>query len=127
MNKLHLQYLQKTQEQHLTKAINFDEHIGTISKSCHFHLQNVWKRRKYLTQETTEITVHGLLSQNLILAAHFYMYMVFSVTKSYCIHNSAAHLHVVSFTEKLDHLTPAVNELRKLPVKFSVIFKLLLF
>ena len=44
---------------------SFQEHIKNICKSSFYHLRNIAKIRKYLTQDTCEILVHAFISSKL--------------------------------------------------------------
>ena len=44
---------------------SFEEHIKNICKSSFYHLRNIAKIRKYLTQDTCEILVHAFISSKL--------------------------------------------------------------
>ena len=44
---------------------SFEEHIKSICKSSFYHLRNIAKIRKYLSQDTCEILVHAFISSKL--------------------------------------------------------------
>ena len=44
---------------------SFEEHIKNICKSSFYHLRNIAKIRKYLTQDTCEILFHAFISSKL--------------------------------------------------------------
>ena len=44
---------------------NMVEHVKKICKTSYYHLRNISKIRKYLTEETTELLVHTFVSSKL--------------------------------------------------------------
>ena len=46
-------------------VFSFEEHIKNICKSSFYHLGNIAKTRKYLSQDTCEILVHAFISSKL--------------------------------------------------------------
>ena len=42
------------------------EHVKKICKTLYYHLRNIIKIRKYLTEEITKILVHGFVSSKLV-------------------------------------------------------------
>ena len=44
---------------------SFEEHIKNICKSSFYHLRNIAKIRKYLSQDTCKILVHAFISSKL--------------------------------------------------------------
>ena len=47
------------------ECCNMVEHLKKICKTSYYHLRNISKIRKYLTEETTEILVHAFVSSKL--------------------------------------------------------------
>ena len=47
------------------ECCNMVEHVRKICKTSHNHLRNIYKIRKYLTEETMEILVHAFVSSKL--------------------------------------------------------------
>ena len=47
------------------ECCNMVEHVNKICKTSYYHLRNISKIRKYLTEETTEIIVHAFVTSKL--------------------------------------------------------------
>ena len=45
--------------------LSLEDHITSICRSCFFHIHNIWKIRKHLSQKSCEILVHALVSSRL--------------------------------------------------------------
>ena len=48
-------------------SLNLTEHVKKICMSCHHHLRNIAKIRKYLSEDTSEILVHAFISSKLLV------------------------------------------------------------
>ena len=50
---------------HIDKALNFDYHVSQLVSSCHYHLNNISKIKRYLTASDTEKLMHAFISSKL--------------------------------------------------------------
>jgi len=102
-----------------------EEHVKKICKTSYYHLRNISKIRKYLTEETTEILVHAFVSSKLdycnSLLCGLPKHMISSLQS---VQNMAA--RIITLTKKFDHITPVLIQLHWLPVHFRILFKVLL-
>ena len=106
--------------------MNHEHQVQNICKAAFFHIRNLSKIRKCLTQKDTETLVHGFVTSKLencnSLLAELPQYLLDKVQR---IQNAAARL--VSCSRKYDRITPVLKELHWLPEKQRIIFKTLLF
>ena len=101
------------------------EHVNKICKTSYYHLRNISKIRKYLTEETTEIFVHAFVSSKLDYCnSLLYGLPKHMISSLQSVQNTAA--RVVTVTKKFDHITPVLIQLHWLPVHFRILFKVLL-
>ena len=101
------------------------EHVNKFCKTLHYHLRNISKIRKYLTEETTEILVHAFVSSKLDYCnSLLYGLPKHMISRLQSVQNTAA--HIVTVTKKFDHITPVLIQLHWLPVHFRILFKVLL-
>ena len=108
------------------ECCNMEEHVKNICKTSYYHLRNISKIRKYLTEETTEILVHAFVSSKL----DYCNSLLYGLPK----HNMMSSLQsvqntvarIVTLTKKFDHITPVLIQLHWLPVHFRILFKVLL-
>ena len=78
-----------------------------------------------LSKESTEILIHAFVSSKLDHCNSFlYGLPAYQLAKLQVLQNTAA--RVVSLTRKYDHITPVLESLHWLPVKFRIVFKVLL-
>ena len=111
-------------------GVMFDEtlclspHISNICKSAVFQLRQISRIRNFLTKDATKTIVHSLVTSRLdycnsVLAGlpdH-------DIKRLQCIQNAAARL--TSKTRKFDHISPVLQQLHWLPVKYRITFKIL--
>ena len=96
-----------------------------MRKVSHFHLRNISKIRKFLSKESTEILIYAFVSSKLDHCnSLLYGLPAYQLAKLQVLQNTAA--RVVSLTRKYDHITPVLQSLHWLPVKFRIVFKVLL-
>ena len=101
------------------------EHVNKICKTSYYHLRNISKIRKYLTEETTEILVHAFVTSKLDYCnSLLYGLPKHIIGSLQSVQNTAA--RIVTLTKKFDHITPVLIQLHWLPVHFRILFKVLL-
>ena len=109
----------------LDKYLSLNEHITKICKSAHFHRRNVCKIRRYLDSKATEILIHAFVSSKLDYCNPLlYGLPAYQIHKLQLLQNTAA--RIVNLIRKYDHITPVLQSLPGLPVKYRIIFKILL-
>ena len=109
----------------IIKTTKVQQNIVTVHKVSHFHLRNISKIRKFLSKESTEILIHAFVSSKLDHCnSLLYGLPAYQLAKLQVLQNTAA--RVVSLTRKYDHITPVLESLHWLPVKFRIVFKVLL-
>ena len=107
------------------ECCNMEEHVKKICKTSYYHLRNISKIRKYLTEETTEILVHAFVSSKLDYCnSLLYGLPKNMISSLQSVQNTAA--RIVTLTKKFDHITPVLIQLHWLPVHFRILFKVLL-
>lgn len=105
--------------------LSLDDHITSVCKSCFFHIYNIWKIRKFLSQSACEILVHALISSKLDFCnSLLYGLPKTSLKRLQCVQNAAARL--VSLTKKQEHITPILFNLHWLPIEQRIEFKIIL-
>ena len=105
--------------------MSFKSHITDVCKSSFYHLRNISRIRKYLTREATEMVVHAFVTFKLDFCnSLLYGLPTFLIAKLQSVQNSAARL--VCMTRTFDHITPTLIDLRWLPIRHRIVFKILL-
>ena len=112
-------------------GVHFDQHARMhvhMKKVCQtslYHLRNISKIRKYLSQETTEILIHAYITSKLDNCnSLLYGLPTYMINKLQIIQNAAA--RILTFTKKTNHITPILCKLHWLPVQYRIVFKILL-
>ena len=107
------------------EKLSMREHILATCKSANFHIRNIRRIRKHLTREACEQLVHAFVSSRLDYAnAVLYGAPQYLIQKMQRVQNNAARLIVGG--RKYDHVTPTLKSLHWLPVRYRVMFKILL-
>lgn len=107
------------------KHLNMANHVSLICKSSFYHLRRISQIRKCLSVKTAEIIVHALVGSRL----DYCNSLLFGITgvqlsRLQRVQNAAA--RVVFGRRKYDHITPDLIKLHWLPVKYRIVFKILL-
>ena len=99
--------------------------VNSVAKKASFHLRNISKVRKLLTEDATEKVM-----QNLVISQIDYCNAFLSgiqqdtLAKLQRLQNQAA--RIVTRTNWHEHITPVLEHLHWLPAKFRIDFKILL-
>ena len=102
--------------------------VNRITKTCSaafYYLYNIRRIRKYLTKECTETLIHAFISSRL----DYCNSLLFGVPechlhKSQRVQNVAARL--IFQESRICHITPLLKSLHWLPVKYRIVFKMIL-
>ena len=102
-----------------------EQHVKKICNEANYHLRNILKIPKYLTQDSAEILVHAFIGSKLDYCnSTLYGIPKKLICRLQRVQNTAA--RIVTLTKKYDSITPIMFKLHWLPVHFRIIFKLLL-
>ncbi|XP_047193774.1 uncharacterized protein LOC118286550 [Scophthalmus maximus] len=105
--------------------MSFDSHIKQVSRTAFFHLRNIKNIRNILSQKDAEKLVHAFVTSRLDYCNSLLLGCPNKSVKSLqLIQNAAA--RVLTRTRKRDHISPVLESLHWLPVKFRIEFKILL-
>ena len=105
--------------------LNLQEQIHSTCKSRFFHLFNIRRIRKYLSQESARTLVHAFIIGRIDYCNGLLFGLPsFNLLKLQRLQNAAARL--ISNVPRYSHITPVLRSLHWLPVKFHIDFKILL-
>ena len=106
--------------------LNLQEQIHKTCKSGFFHLYNIRRIRKYLSQESARTLVHAFIIGRIDYCDSllFGLPSVHLLNKLQRLQNTAARL--ISNVPGYSHITPIPCSLHWLPIKFGIGFKILL-
>jgi hypothetical protein len=105
--------------------MKLQHHVDAVCKTAWFHLRNIYKIRKFLNRDCTEMLIHAFITSKLDYAnSLLYGLPQALLGKLQRVQNGAARL--VFQAGKFDHVTPLFRSLHWLPVEQRIHFKILL-
>ncbi len=109
----------------LDSNLSFEKHISNVTKTGFFHLRNIAKLRNMLPVSDAEKLVHAFMTSRLDYCnALLGGCPASSINKLQVVQNAAA--RVLTRSRKYDHITPILQSLHWLPIKFCISYKILL-
>ncbi len=108
----------------LDSNLSFENHISNVTKTAFFHLRNIFKLRNMLSVSDAEKLVHAFMTSRLDYCnALLGGCPVSSINKLQIVQNAAA--RVLTRSRKYYHITPILQSLHWLPIKFRISYKIL--
>ena len=109
----------------LDNSISMDAHINQVCKAAFYHIHNIRRVSKYLSQECLKTLIHAFVTSRLDYCnSLLYGLPKYQISKLQRVQNTAARL--ITNTRKYDHITPALYSLHWLPVFYRIHFKILI-
>ncbi len=102
-----------------------DKQVHTVCISAYFHLRNISRIQRYLTEPATQILVHSLVTTRLDYCNSL-LYSMPRRTLAKLQHVQNAAVCLVARSSHRQHITPVLRQLHWLPVEYRVKFKILL-
>ena len=107
-------------DQHL----NMSQHVRSVCRTGYYHLRNIGRIRRYLTQDATKTLVHALVTSRLDYCnSLLYGLPANHLAKMQRLQNACA--RVITRTGRRSHITPVLKELHWLPVHRRIEYKIL--
>ena len=108
----------------LDNRLNMNDHITSVCKSANYHLRNIAKIRRYLSESDAVKVIHALVSSridycNAVLAG----LPNSSISRLQRVQNNAA--RVLARVRKYDHITLILRQYHWLPVQKRIEYKIL--
>ncbi|XP_073702519.1 uncharacterized protein [Garra rufa] len=109
----------------LDSNLSLENHISYVTKTAFFHLRNIAKLRNMLPVSDAEKLVHAFMTSRLDYCnALLGGCPASSINKLQVVQNAAA--RVLTRSRKYDHITPILQSLHWLPIRFRITYKILL-
>ena len=106
------------------EKFTMNTHINKLCSAAFYHLHNIRSIRKYLSRESAETLVHAFVTSRLDYCnSLLYGLPSSQLAKVQRVQNAAA--RVVCRLPKFCRITPVLQELHWLPIKFRIQFKIL--
>ena len=104
--------------------LSMEEQVTNICRSAFYHLRNIAKIRRFLSFDTCETLIHAFITMKLDHCnSLLYGLPECLIKRLQYVQNSAARL--LTCKRKFDHITPILHEIHWLPVKYRIMFKIL--
>ena len=108
--------------------INFEKQVPSIFKSSFYHIRNIARIRRFLSEEITKALVHAFVTCRLDNCNSLLCGLPKNqIEKLQCVQNCHSAACLVVNARRHDHITPVLRDLHWLPVEQRLIFKILLF
>ncbi len=108
----------------LDSNLSFENHISHVTKTAFFHLRIIAKLRNMLTVSVAEKLVNAFMTSRLDYCnALLGGCPASSINKLEIVQNAVA--RVLTRSRKYDHITPILQSLHWLPIKFRIRYKIL--
>ena len=105
------------------KHFSMDDQIKSVYKQGFYHIKNLWRIRKFLNEEQTNVAAHAFITSKLDYGnALLGGAPKYQINKLQWLQNAAA--RVVTKTGKYEHITGKLRDLRWLPVAYRIKYKL---
>ncbi len=105
--------------------LKFDRQINSVVKSSFFQLRLLSKAKSFLSFKNLEKVIHAFITSKLDYCNSLYIGISqTALSRLQLVQNAAARL--LTRSHKRDHITPVLQSLHWLPVRFRVDFKILL-
>ena len=105
------------------KHLTLEPHVNNVVKSSFYNIKNLWKIRKFLNQDHTNIAAHAFVTSKLDYAnALLGGAPKFLIGRLQRVQNAAA--RVVTKTRKYDHISEKMKELHWLPICNRIKYKI---
>lgn len=105
--------------------MSMNTHVTKVCQKAFYGLYHIQQIRKYLTKSSTQVLVHAFVTCHLDYCnSLLYGLPQYQHDRLQRVLNAAA--RVVCLVPKFDHITPHLQALHWLPVKFRIEFKILL-
>lgn len=105
--------------------LSMDNHVSKVCNTAFRQLYIIKQIRPYLTEDATKILVHALITAHIDYCnSLLYGISNYRIDKLQKLLNAAARL--VLLIPKHEHITPSLISLHWLPVKFRIIYKIIL-
>ena len=106
-------------------SLSMDSHINQVCKTAFYHIHNIRRISKYLSQHSLKTLVHAFVTSRLDYCnSLLYGLPKYHISKLQRVQNAPARL--VTNTKKYDHITPVLFNLHWLPVFYRIYFKILI-
>ena len=110
----------------MDEALSYDDHFKKVCKSSLFHLRNISRIRKYLTQKSVEVIIHALITTNFDYCNSLNVWPSQTSASSKVTICSKLGCRIATLSKRHDHVTPLLIQLYWLPVHYRIIFKIFL-
>ena len=107
------------------ERFSMETHITKTCSAAFYHLHNIRRIRKYLSQDIAETLIHAFVTSRIDYCnSLLFGFPSFQISKIQRVQNAAA--HVIFMKSKYCHITLLLKELHWLPVTYRIQFRVIL-
>ena len=107
------------------ERLSMTTHITKLCCASFYHLHNIRRIRKYLSQDAAETLIHSFITSRVDYCnGLLHGLPAYQLQKLQRVQNAAARL--IFMERKYCHITPLLQKLHWLPIKYRIQFKILL-
>lgn len=97
------------------QKLSFESHINKVCSQCYFHLRNISRNRKYMTENTCKIVINSLVLSKISFCSMLLVGLPNKqIEKLQKVQNYAAKL--ITMSRKFDHVSPLLKRLDWIPI-----------
>ena len=116
--------LMETNQTEVDSTLSLKNHVKNTTKCCFYNLHNVFKIRRFLSEDPAKAMVHTLITSkldywNLILNG------LPNTTLEFLVHVQKAAARLISNKTKFQHISPVLKDLHWVPIKKRIEYKIL--
>ena len=101
---------------------SFDNHVAKICRACYYHLRDLRRIRKFLSDETTILLANAMVSSRLDYCnSLLYGVSKTNIAKLQRVQNALC--HIIFRLDKMSHVTPFLEKLHWHPIQHRILFK----
>ncbi len=109
----------------LETDLSFSSHVKAVTKSAYYHLKNIARIRCFVSSQELEKLVRAFITSRVDYCNGLLTGLPKkTVRQLQLIQNAAA--RILTRTRKSEHITPVLRSLHRLPVTYTIDFKVLL-
>jgi hypothetical protein len=98
------------------KTLSMEKHVNSVSRTCHYHMRNIGRIRRYLTDDACRTIVESLVTSLLDVVNVLLPCLPSTIiSRLQRVQNTAA--RIIARIPRCEHITPVLKQVHWLPVE----------